>query len=281
MPLWCAFDLDHTIGCFDAVYSYLIVFFPDMLQQIFKAPYYKGALYPRLDIDEDNKTRLSHSYYQFVRWMAHNEDKNRLLRPGLIPILNLLLRAKSKGYVGGIMIYSNNSNPYILKFASDLIRTIMGHREVIFDPMVSWWHPLRNAEVRGFPGAELSYGPKTVATIQRAFLSSGSVPTSDILFFDDLIHSAIYNVIPAQNYFHVQQYHNSGDAAIIHQCFLNALLSCGIDNRAAWLSKFEMVGVRVNDVDSCKSRRALRRTVNDGGLILSRLEKLLTGARLL
>lgn len=283
MPLWCAFDLDQTIGCFDAVYSYLVVFFPDMLQQVYRVPYYKGKGQPKLNIDSEKKGDLAQSYSQFVRWMAYNEDKNKLLRPGIIAILDLLLRAKRKGLCGGIMIYSNNSNPYILKFASDLIRTMMGHRGLIFDPMVSWWHPLRNAEVRGFPGAELSYGPKTVATIQRAFASAsaaaaGAVPTSDILFFDDLIHSAIYNVIPAQNYFHVQPYHNTGNPVIIHQCFLNALASLGIDASAPWFSKFEEAGISINDIGSFASSRTLRRGVNDSTIILRRLEKLIAAA---
>jgi hypothetical protein len=292
MPLWCAFDLDQTIGCFDSVYSYLVVFFPDMLQQVFKAPYYKGAPYPKLDIDRMTKATLAHSYYYFVRWMANNEDKNKLLRPGIIPILNLLLRAKSRGLVGGIMIYSNNSNPYILKFASDLIRAIMGHKGVIFNPMISWWHPLRNAEVRGRPDAELCHGPKTVATIQRAFISlqvqatislqiqgTGAtqqvIPTSDILFFDDLIHSAIYNVIPAQNYFHVQPYYSPGEATVIHQCFLNALMTCGIDVTAPFFSAFEAIGVRIGDPKTFISGRGLKRGVTDAIVIIRRLEALL------
>lgn len=279
MPLWCAFDLDQTIGCFDSVYSYLVVFFPDMLQQVFKAPYYKGTPYPPVDIDRATKGTLAHSYYYFVRWMAHNEDKNKLLRPGIIPILNLLLRAKSQGIVGGIMIYSNNSNPYILRFASDLIRAVMGHKGAIFDPMVSWWHPLRNTEVRALPDAELCHGPKTVATIQRAFAPAAPVvPTCDILFFDDLIHSAIYNVIPAQNYFHVQPYHSSGDASVIHQCFLNALLTCGIERSAPWFSKFEVVGVRIGEPKTFISGRGLKRGVNDAGVIIRRLHALFATA---
>jgi len=150
--------------------------------------------------------------------------------------------------------------------------------------MVSWWHPLRNAEVRGFPGAELSYGPKTVATIQRAFASAaagaaaGAVPTSDILFFDDLIHSAIYNVIPAQNYFHVQPYHNTGNPVIIHQCFLNALACRGIDVTEPWFSKFEDAGIIINDIGSFTSGRTLRRAINDSTIILRRLEKLIAAA---
>jgi hypothetical protein len=283
---WVAFDLDQTIGCFESVHPYLSAFFPDVLQIVYRKPYYKGPGVPVLDITTVDKKRLALAFGDFVKWMAASEDKNKLLRPGIIPIISLLLKGKKKGVVGGLMMYSNNSNPYMLMFAHELIKAILGIEEDIFYPLVHWWHPLRNKEVRGNAGFDLSHGPKTVDTIRAAFMSGYKksylqVSSADIIFFDDLIHEGISNIIPAQNYFHVAPYHRLGDFGVIHGAFLNSLMVHDLDKSGDLLDTYKNVGLKIGpgleEQASFKAQIPVKRDVDvaDSDAILRRLAKLL------
>jgi len=284
---WVAFDLDQTIGCFESLHPYLMVFFPDLLTNVFRAPYYTGKPFPKLTVSQVDKRRLAIAYGDFVKWMAVREGINKLLRPGILDVMNMLMRAKKKGVVGGIMIYSNNSNPYMLQFAADLIKLLMGSDESVFCPLVHWWHPLRNEEVRAKGMTyQLSHGPKTAQTIQAAF-SAGycrkyyvSVSFADILFFDDLVHAGISDIIPAQNYFHVQPYHHICPVEVINECFLNALMVNDLDKNLPLLEEFKKVGLSIGpyaaDLATFRVGGAQGREteVVDGDVILKRLSKL-------
>jgi hypothetical protein len=271
---WVAFDLDQTIGCFESIHSYLVVYFPDLLQEVFKAPYYSGPTYPKLDISPSDKKRLATAFGIFVKSMATYEYINKLLRPGIIPILNLLLKAKKRGLVGGMMIYSNNSNPYMLLFAHELIKAILGVKEDIFEPLVHWWHPLRNKEVRGATKNPLSHGPKTVETIRAAFSSwhRPQISSSQILFFDDMIHENIMNIIPSQNYFHVQPYHHHGDVLTMNDCFKKSLIGAGFSLSSVMFLEFRKIGINTDLIIDFKGGR--KTDVFDTGVILNRLSKI-------
>jgi hypothetical protein len=301
---WVAFDLDQTIGCFESIHPYLTVFFPDVLQIVYRKPYYKGPGVPVLDISSADKKRLALAFNDFVKWMAATENENKLLRPGIIPIISLLLKAKKRGLVGGIMIYSNNSNPYMLHFAHELIKTILGIKTAIFCPLVHWWHSLRNKELRGNVSFSLSHGPKTVSTIRAAFTNiycinnrynrnnrnnrnntsnnkNIEISSANIIFFDDLIHERISNKIPTQNYFHVQPYHRYADILKIHICFLNALMIHDLDKNKGLLDEYKKIGLSIGPSDehinSFRAQTPVGDDVNvaDSEKLLWRLAKLL------
>lgn len=285
-PYWVAFDMDQTLGCFDLVHPFLTVFFPDVLQQVYRAPYYDGKKQPKLDISPKEKKSLADAFQVFVKWMAVKEEKNKLLRPGIIQILQLLLKAKKQGLVGGLIIYSNNSNPYMLHFCHELIRCIIGAKEPVFCQLLHWWHPLRNAEVRNPSVVRLlGHGPKTVETIQRAFkmypCAAASVPSSHILFFDDLIHKQISDVIPAQNYFHVQPYNRyDADLSEIYECFLTALMVENLDMNERLIKEYERIGLYIGIDKSNIASFAYKGDgksihVFDSELLFKRLAKLL------
>jgi hypothetical protein len=175
----------------------------------------------------------------------------------------------------------------MLIFAHELIKAILGIEEAIFCPLVHWWHPLRNKEVRGNTGYDLSHGPKTVDTIRAAFMSglckknSVQISSADILFFDDLIHAGISNIIPAQNYFHVMPYHSIGDFGTIHNAFLNALMVHDLDKSAGLLETYKNVGLTIGpgaeEQATFKAQIPVKRGVGvaDSDAILRRLAKLL------
>ena len=289
MTYWVAFDLDQTIGCFESVHPFLTVFFPDVLQQVYRPPYWDGPVMPKLDISTKDKKILYEAFRDFVKWMAVSENKNLLLRPGIIPIISLLLKAKKKGIVGGLMIYSNNSNPYMLHFAHELLKVMIGVTEPIFCHLVHWWHPLRNIEVRGpqyKPVLQLGHGFKTVDTIRKAFstypcLSKNVISSSQILFFDDLIHKKISDIIPAQNYFHVQPYHHYGDFDTIYKCFLTALMIHNIDANVHLLHEYTkvglLIGIEKEQMNSFSKEIHVSGTQNvfDSEVIFKRLSKYL------
>jgi hypothetical protein len=244
---------------------------------------------PKLDISNDEKKILYKSFLEFVKWMAYSEDKNKLLRPGIISIINLLMKAKKKGIVDGLMIYSNNSNPYMLHFAHELIKNILGLNEPIFCQLVHWWHPLRNIEVRGpqyDPPLLLGYGEKTIDTIRRSFSTypcsaKNVIPSSHILFFDDLIHKQISDIIPTQNYFHVQPYHHYGDFDITYTHFLTCLMIYNIDLNTKLLQEYKKIGLFIGNKQaqmasfSKQIPKGITKNVFDSENIYKRLTKIL------
>jgi len=244
-----AFDLDSTLGCFESVHPYLMVFFPDILQHVFKAPQYKGPPYPKLNVGESDKRSLALAFEDFVVYMAKKEHVNKLLRPGIIDIIRSLLNAKKYGLVDKMIIYSSNSNPYMLLFAHRLIQVMLDTNEPVFCEMVHWWHPLRDAEVRG-PGTNytLGHGPKTVNTIKKALKIP--VANKDILFFDDIIHPDIKEHIPEQNYFHVERYIHYGMPLVIYSCFLYSLIKHKLDKKVSLLNEYKRIGLSIGQSNS-------------------------------
>jgi len=256
MPLWIAFDMDATIGCFDSVENYITLFAPWLLQEIYVAPYYRGPAKPVIAVDEKMKATLFLAFRAFVKKMAAFEKENKLLRPGIIPIIERLLAAKKAGQVGGLMIYSNNSSRHMLIFAHELLKAVMGLKEDIFCPLVDWWHGVRDGECRKVAGASLGYGLKTVDTIQRSFIMAAlqegcgyglldrkKVSAQNIVFFDDLIHPEIYGGIPRAQYFHVQPYKRYITSAhLMHQAFYEAYEEVGLNRNAALIVQFWKIG---------------------------------------
>jgi len=274
-----AFDLDSTLGCFESIHPYLIVFFPDMLQQVFKAPHYEGTPKPKLNISESDKRALASAFEDFVVYMAKKESVNKLLRPGIIDIIRTLLNAKKYGLVGKMIIYSSNSNPYMLLFAHRIIQVLLGTNEPVFCQLVHWWHPLRNSEVRAVgTNYTLGYGPKTVNTIKKALKSA--VADKDILFFDDLIHDDIKEHIPDQNYFHVERYVHYGSPLVIYSCFLYSLMKHQLDKKVSLLNEYKRIGLSIgrsnSDIESFKEQTpdGPNNDVYDKELILRRLKGL-------
>ena len=295
MPLWVAFDLDATIGCFESVHNYITLFAPWLLQEIYQAPYWRGPAQPVVAVDEKMKPALFLAFRAFVAKMASFEKENRLLRPGIIPIIERLLAAKKAGRVGGLMIYSNNSSRHMLIFAHELLKAVMGLKEDIFCPLVDWWHGVRDDECRKVADASLGYGLKTVNTIQRSFIMAAlqercgygvldrkKVSAENIVFFDDLIHPEIYGHIPRAQYFHVQPYKRYiGSGHLMHQAFYEAYEEFGLNRSAALIGQFWKLGfdLRTKQAGFTTIKRTqpsgAETAVDDGPELLRRVNALL------
>jgi len=246
-PKWIVFDLDQTIGCFDSIHPFLIVFFPDLLQYVYRRPHYKGELFPVLNISVENKKLLATAFSEFVKYATLDEKENRLLRPGIVHIIALLLQAKKKGLVKDMIIYSNNANRYNLYFAHEMLKLLLNVKEDIFSQLVDWWHPLRNAEARPRMVKEpalIATGPKTILTIRKAF-GNMDISTEDIIFFDDSNHPHVKRQIPEKNYFNVQAYFSSGNLNNLHNAMLRALMAYDLDRNISLLDEYKKIGLHI------------------------------------
>jgi len=310
MVLWIAFDMDSTLGYFESVSNFLILFAPWLLQEVYQTPYYKGPAYPKIKVSDESHGKLFYALRAFVKELAANEDTNRLLRPGILPIIKRLLAAKKAGQVGGLMIYSNNSSRHMLIFVNMLIKEILGVEENIFCPLVDWWHQIRDKECRAKEGrakegrakegrakeaADLGMGPKTIGTIQTAFttaamfetcgygvLTKKDVAAENIVFFDDLIHHEIYAGIPRAHYFHVQPYVHYAPFSNLYNAFYRAYQSVGLHGDKALLAEFLKIGFDFSSVGlayysiHAHQPSGVNKDVDDGDTLLARVEGLFT-----
>jgi type III secretion system FlhB-like substrate exporter len=171
----------------------------------------------------------------------------------------------------------------MLLFANRLIQAALGTKEPVFSPLVHWWHPLRDAEVRA-PGTELGlgHGPKTVDTIIQALSTARvKIKEQDILFFDDLIHTDIRERIPDANYFHVERYVHYGLPLNIYSCFLYVFMKYNLDKNVGLVNEYKKLGLLIgktnDDIQSFKDHTPTGVNVNvhDTDSILRRLSNLL------
>ena len=102
MVFWVAFDMDSTLGYFNSLTNYLLCLYPEDLRN----------MEPDLEIDfaikDEWKPKIDAAFKEFTKLLAESEQINKMLRPGILQIIELLLKAKSEGKVGGLMIYSGD-----------------------------------------------------------------------------------------------------------------------------------------------------------------------------
>ena len=281
MVYWAAFDMDSTLGYFGSVVNYLTCFAPWILNDIFKKPHYDGPPLARVNLPNDLNEPLMSAFYKFVQLMSVDEQINKLIRPGILPVLKKLLEAKRAGKVGGIMIYSNNSSIVTVLFCQELIRILLGESDNVFNPALSWLSSIRKEELKGYKNGN---GPKTVETIKHAFKTvykEAAIRDEDILFFDDLIHPDIKSKIPEANYFHVQPYEKYCDIKKVHTAFLNACLTQRLPENKLYKFALKKIGYDFTGpdagLDSMMANQPVgyNKPVRDDLLLLNRVDKLL------
>lgn len=230
------FDLDETLGRFMAVDDSLFFIMPDVV--------YRGQLKSKKPFDPspDLQAKLDFAFQAFVKCLATKERESdlRLLRPGILQIIQKLSDLKSEGRVKGIVVYSNNGNLGCLKVATGMIEELLG-KPGLFCNHVDWWSPLRNGiNWRGNPGQ----ADKTTMALRKCFLDSrcgssrniASIPINNLYFFDDRIHPEIFRTIGADHYFNVKPYHYDASYIEITKCMTQALESANLNNDQEYLN---------------------------------------------
>jgi hypothetical protein len=197
-----------------------------------------------------------------------------------------------------MMIYSNNANPYTLRFAHELIKAVLGVEKEIFCPLVHWGHPLRDAEIRSkLPPLPLGHGPKQVETIINAFTERQkcgyytaktghiTITPADVIFIDDQIHPEIARTLPPENYLHVQSYGHSPDIVYMYHALLLAYEGEDIDMNTKFTDQFKQVGFDMQSAAtleaSVKQRRYIvdESEVTDEDVIMRRFGDLFPGKK--
>jgi len=248
MVFWVAFDMDSTLGYFSSLTNYLLCLYPEDLKEI------ESDSTIEFNIKADWRPKIDAAFDDFIKRISENGEIIKVLRPGIIQIIEILLKAKSEGKVGGLMIYSNNPQKRMLYLVNKLICHILGVKKV-FCPLVHSGDPIR--------GDENITNIKQTETIIRSFLIAGlrdgcgngllkrkDLIPSNILFFDDLIHEHIYNSIPHANYFRVDPYVIYPNHKEIHAEFLWALMSHDLDKNKEYLEEVKKLGFDFNNVSA-------------------------------
>ena len=219
MVFWVAFDMDSTLGYFGSLSNYLMCLYPEDQDPETKVDINIKAVW---------KPKIDAAFNEFVKLISENQELTKVLRPGIINVISFLLKAKEEGKVGGLMIYSNNPQKYMVYFVNKLISHLLNTPNV-FCPLVYLGDPIR--------GDENTTYFKNKDTIVKCFLVAGirdgcsygllkrkNIDPTNIIFFDDLIHNDIYEKIPKENYFHVEPYIIYPDQREIHAAFLWSLM---------------------------------------------------------
>lgn len=293
MVYWVAFDLDGTLGSFESIMPLLILFFPSLVEELYRKPQWNGPEYETIATTPTMRSKLTRAFTKFVELMAANEEQTQLLRPGIVRVIQYLLDLQKKGHIGGMMIYSNNANPYALHFAHELIKGVLGVEKEIFCPLVHWGHRLRDEEIRSqTPPLLLGHGPKRVETIINAFTEWQrcgyytaktrhiTITPADVIFIDDQIHPNISRALPPENYLHIQSYSHSPDVIYMYHALLLAYEGEDIDMNTKFTEQFRRVGFDMETADTLEASIRERRyvvsesPVTDEDVILRRFEDL-------
>ena len=211
------FDLDNTIGDFSAIDFFSNIYDIQAvlrnsgipLQNKIKLEYYYDLYSPQ------TKQFLNELKETFEAALDKEGFTEKILRPQIDTIISELVEQIDKKSLAGCLIYSNNGNPYTLEFAGRAFERAFERKDIFFG-YLDRLHPLRDE----FDGPQTGARKKTVATIQKAakeLRNIKDVQASDIIFFDDLIHSDLAE--KGVTYVHVKPYHANISNEILRDIF--------------------------------------------------------------
>jgi hypothetical protein len=278
---YIGFDLDETLGCFSSGDVYMYFVFPECV--------YRGQLKawkPFTPSDTLNEL-LARFLNIFAICLAEKEPGLGLLRPGIKKIMKRIAQARTEGQVSNVAIYSNNGNLGLLLLASKMIEHLI-EKPDFFCNHVDWYNPMRSGEiVLGNPGA----ATKSVTVLKQIFADSkcgsvANIDNSNLLFFDDLVHTNIKDAIGPTRYFNVNPYKRDAPYDVLTECFQDAMERSGIKESSEYLdyitpilSAFGLEKTFANiqtaiDINNSKYKLNSKPFINDTSAILTRLNTL-------
>lgn len=226
---YVGFDLDETIGEFDAPYYYLFFLYPKIAYD--SQASLKGKYRPSAALQE----KLEKTFDEFAKCLAKQEPQLQLLRPGIVDILKKFFDLQNTVRIPGTLqmcIYSNNGHLELLMLAQKMLEELVG-RKHIFCKLIPQVHDIRKTNWRGGDRPI-----KSIEVLKKIFadadctggeaISPASIPTDKIFFFDDKIHPDIQSAIPQDQYFHVTEYTTTGPRNLYDTCFLDTFNASGL-----------------------------------------------------
>lgn len=220
---YIAFDLDETLASVYSLEPFLHVLFA-LQDQNDKDRYTKYVMSP------DLRKKLDSVYNAFISLVATEivSRKVHILRPGILEFFDEILSYKKKGLVRACAIYSNNALFSYVRCVADIIEEIL-YEPNLFCATINYYHPLR------FTSAGIHQAAKTLPNLQRIFAESlgygspADIPSSRILFIDDLSHPLIrQHLSPFQSYFVAEPFEVSPQYKVLEKCFLTAIQSVSL-----------------------------------------------------
>lgn len=204
MVFYFAFDLDETLGQLHTPYYFLRELLPERYRLTERED--RGIHTPSAALREV----LQEVYTNFVALVATEETGPRplgILRPGILSVIQSMLKLRDTGLFGGAIIYSNNDSPPSLDFTKDVIEAAVG--QPVFCDVIYRTHPMRN-------GIDFNVERTTndVAKTWEALkliLDTGpcgatNVHPTQVYFFDDLRHPDLLAKLSQGHYIHVSSY---------------------------------------------------------------------------
>lgn len=217
------FDMDETLAELYSVYYFIASL---RLQE---------TLREHLGLNVDTKTRksLENAYDIFVDKVYEEETSLYplgILRPGILGIMKHLYRLKSRGFIKGVVIYSNNSHLESLEFIRDLIYADLNLRssDNFISECVHYNHPMRISEKSILPAGAKSWSTLKGILINSKCGAPNSLEANEVFFFDDLAHPDLqYNLGP--NYYNVPAYDYKASFDRLSVIFINSLIEANVD----------------------------------------------------
>lgn len=207
--LWLGFDVDETLGCF----NYLFPIF-DFLFLGIQNDYEPGQ----------------HAFQYLAQNIAQSDMDPRkhtgLFRPGLYEFFHDMINPLiDQGIIQGMVMYSNNGNPYILQFCDNVIGQWM-EKENPFCYLVHRLHPIRK-NING----KITSLNKTWEILSKSFRAGGCpAPLLGKTFFydDSLQHTDLIQRLESKYVRVVPYFYPPNLLATLLPQLHDALLKSGI-----------------------------------------------------
>lgn len=204
MVSYFAFDLDETLGQLHTPFYFLRELLPERHRLTERVD--RGLYTPSPELREI----LQEVYTNFVALVAKEEIGTNplgILRPGILQVLQAMIKLKEVGKFGGAIIYSNNDSPPTLDFTKDIIEASIG--EPVFCDVIYRTHPMRDGI--DFNVERTVNDVKKTWTALKHILENGpcgatDVQPSQVYFFDDLRHPDLLANLPPGHYIQVSPY---------------------------------------------------------------------------
>lgn len=124
---YVGFDLDETIGHFDAPFYYLFFIYPKIAYT--SQEKLRGKYNPSASLQK----KLDTTFTEFAKCLAKKEPELKLLRPGIVDIFKKFFELEKQSRIPGelqMCIYSNNGDFELLVLAQKMLEELVGRKDI-------------------------------------------------------------------------------------------------------------------------------------------------------
>lgn len=204
------FDLDETLAEVFPLFSWLDTFLPQ--PQPRASPQSSSNVLWDAFVDE---------------LLLREQQRPQILRPGILQVMEILAAKQRAGEIRGVVVYSNSTYLESLHLVCDLLHRHLASVEPV-EPItlpnlfskqqqppplrlvldcVHWDHPHRRETKKNHTAtSQKSWEELRNVMIHGRTGAPDTLQPSDVYFFDDRVHEALYAALPAGHYVQVPAY---------------------------------------------------------------------------